>query len=35
MISFNNKTQIYGIYEDAVAYNDNDGDKQQAYYIID
>ena len=35
IIIYSNKTQIYGIYEDAGAYNDNSGGKQQAYYVID
>ena len=35
IIIYSNKTQIYGIYEDAGAYNDNGGGKQQAYYVID
>ena len=35
IIIYSNKTQIYGIYEDAGSYNDNGGGKQQAYYVID
>lgn len=34
-IIYNNKTQIYVICEDDVAYNDNNGGKQQAYHVID
>ena len=35
IIIYSNKTQIYGIYEDAGTYNDNGGGQQQAYYVID
>lgn len=35
IIIYSNKTQIYGIYEDAGTYNDSDGGKQQGYYVLD
>jgi hypothetical protein len=35
IIIYSNKTQIYAIYENAGTYNDNDGGKQQGYYVLD
>ena len=35
IVIYSNKTQIYGIYEDAGEYNDNSGGKQKGFYVID
>lgn len=35
IVIYSNKTQIYAIYENMGTYNDNDGGKQQGYYVLD
>lgn len=35
IIIYSKTTQIYGIYENAGTYTDNEGGKQQGYYVID
>lgn len=35
IVIYSNKTQIYGIYEDAGTYTDSEGGKQQGYYVLD
>lgn len=35
IVIYSNKIQIYAIYENAGTYNDNDGGKQQGYYVLD
>lgn len=35
IIIYSNKTQIYGIYDNAGTYTDKEGGKQQGYYVID
>ena len=35
IVIYSNKTQIYGIYENAGTYTDKEGGKQQGYYVLD